>query len=200
MLALLVCVCLANYLLAGVFWQVSVLLAPYLCVLALSFMDYFVFSGFNSRKAQGMDLLKSSGRGSELVSKALRQDAVAKSIFSLIAAVFTLICVLKLNEEVDKPFVILYSIAGFATCQVICRLLLLIDRWKGLTMQTHMFIIYLGYFAGGLLLLPIIFLSESWSVTVMAIYAAAAEVLSVLTGYWLVRSCTKAYESGFYDT
>ncbi len=199
MIFLLTVVCLVNFLMAGVFWQVSVMLAPYLCTLVLGFMDYFVFCGFNSRKTKGIDILKSSARGRALVVSAVKQDAVNKSLFSLAACLFTLISILTINKEVDKFFVILYAIAAFSTCQVINRLLLLVDRWKGLTMQTHMFIVYLGYFAGGILLLPLIFLAEGCNVAIMAVYAVVAEALSVLSGIWLVKSCTKAYDSSFYD-
>ncbi|MCR5685741.1 MAG: hypothetical protein K6G81_10050 [Lachnospiraceae bacterium] len=201
MLLLLAIVCAVVFFMAGAFWQVSVLLAPSLAAAILCFMDYFAFCGFNSRKARGMELIKSSARGRKLISQAVRQDAVNKSIFSLAASVFALSCALAFaDEEENRVFIILYAIAGFATYQAVSRGLLLIDRWKGLTMQVHILISYLGYSIGSVFLLPMIFLSESGSVPVMAAYAIVAEGLSVFMGITLVRSCEKAYDSSFIDT
>ena len=199
MFLLLCVVCVANFFLAGVFWQLATLTGPLLSVAILCFMDYFVFAGFNSRKSQGMNLLKSSPRGRALVESALKQDIVNKSVYTLAGSLFALFSVLKFNESIDKPFVIAYAAGGFSTCLILLRLVLLLNRAKGLTMQVHIFICYLCYSVGNCILLPMIFLSETGSLLIMIIYAVVAETGSILTGRWLIISCMKVYDSSFHD-
>ena len=199
MFLLLCIVCVGNFFLSGAFWQMATLTGPFFCAIVLCFMDYFVFAGFNSRKSQGMNLLKSSPRGRTLVESALKQDIVNKSVYVLAGSLFALISVLKFNESIDKPFVIVYAAGGFSTCLVLLRLVLLLNRAKGLTMQVHIFICYLCYSVGNCILLPMIFLSETGSLLIMIIYAVVAETGSILTGRWLIISCMKAYDSSFHD-
>ena len=162
-------------------------------------MDYFVFAGFNSRKSIGMDMMKSSAKGRTLIEAALKQDIVNKSIYVLIGSTAALVSIFIFNEEIDHPFVIAYTIAAFSSCQVLLRVSLLIDRAKGLTMQVHIFIFYLCYSVGSLILIPLIFISESISLPLMIGYAVLAEIGSVLTGIWLIRSCMKAYDTSMHD-
>lgn len=199
MLALLAVSCTANFFIAGVFWQMAVLTGPVICVAVLCFMDYFVFAGFNSRKSAGMNLLKTSPYGRVLVEAALKQDIVNKAIYVLIGSVTVLISIFIFNPDVDKPFVIAYAIGGYSTCMILLRLVLLIDRAKGLTMQVHVFICYLFYSLGTVILIPLIFLSETFSLPLLIVYDVAAEIGSVLMGRWLINSCMKAYDSSFHD-
>ena len=199
MIVLLCLVCVGNFFLAGVFWQMATLTGPVLCVAVLCFMDYFVFAGFNSKKLQGMNLLKSSFYGRSLVEKALKQDSVNKAVYVLIGSVAVIISVFKFNPDIDKPFVIAYAVGGYSTCMVLLRLVLLINRAKGITMQVHILICYLCYSLGTTILLPMIFLSETGSLVIMIIYAVAAEIGSILTGRWLIVSCMRAYDSNFHD-
>ena len=195
----LVIICVVNFFISGVFWQVAVLTGPLLCVAFLCFMDYFVFAGFNSRKSIGMDMMKSSAKGRTLIEAALKQDIVNKSIYVLIGSTAALVSIFIFNEEIDHPFVIAYTIAAFSSCQILLRISLLIDRAKGLTMQVHVFIFYLCYSVGSLILIPVIFISESISLPLMIVYAVLAETGSVLTGIWLIRSCMKAYDASMHD-
>ncbi len=195
----LLIVCTVNFFISGVFWQIAVLTGPLLSVAILCFMDYFVFAGFNSRKSIGMDLMKSSVKGRALVEAALKQDIVNKSIYVLTASTAALVSIFIFNEDIDHPFVIAYTIAAFSSCQVLLRISLLIDRAKGLTMQVHIFIFYLCYSVGSLILIPVIFISESISLPLMIVYAVLAETGSVLTGIWLIRSCMKAYDASMHD-
>ena len=200
MLLLLAAVCGINFLLAGAFWQLAVITGPVMCMAVLSFMDYFVFAGFNSRKSIGMDMLKSSYHGRKLVIAALKQDIVNKSLYILAGSTFALVSVFMFNPEIeDRLFVILYAMGAFSSAQILLRLTLLLDRAKGLTMQTHMLICYLAYALGTVIVLPLIFASESLSVPVMIVYAVIAEILSILTGYLLIRSCVKAFDSSLHD-
>lgn len=199
MLLLLLAVIACNFLLAGVFWQIAVFTGPILCVAVLCFMDYFVFAGFNSRRSIGMDMLMSSVRGRSFIENVLKHDIVNKSLYVMTGSVAALVSIFMFNEDIDRPFVIFYAIGAFSTSQILMRLTLLLDRAKGLTMQTHVLICYLCYSVGTLILLPLIFLSETGNLTIMIIYAVIAEALSILTGIWLVKSCVKAYESGFHD-
>ena len=60
MLLMLIVISGICFLMAAALWQVSLIIAPILGMAVLSFMDYFVFAGFNSRKSIGMDMMKSS--------------------------------------------------------------------------------------------------------------------------------------------
>ena len=200
MLLLLAVVCMINFFLAGALWQFAVITAPIMCMAIICFMDYFVFSGFNSRKSIGMDLIKSSYRGKKLVEAALKQDIVNKSLYVLAGSVFALVLVFMFNPEIeDSLFVIFYTISSYASSLVLMHLTLLLDRAKGLTMQTHMLICYLFYALGTVIILPLIFISETLSLPTMITYAVIAVICAVVTGYLLVRSCIKTYDASFHD-
>ncbi len=194
--------CAICYLTSGMIWQLSVMICPILSMLALCFMDYFAFAGTNSKRAKGMELLKSSFYGGHVLKKALRQDVINKSVYHLLATAFTTIIILSSEHEKDfsATFALLYICSAFATGQLLMRLTLLITRNKGLTMQTHILITYFAFFIGSVLFIPLIFLSEMKSVLFMSLYFAAAEALSILSGIWLLTSCYKAYDTTFSDT
>ncbi|MBO4415567.1 MAG: hypothetical protein J5824_06245 [Lachnospiraceae bacterium] len=206
MLGLLAAACVIAFFLSALIWQVGIMIAPILSMGMLCFMDYFTFSGTNSKKSKGMEVLRSSPRGGEVLYTALKQDVINKSLFNLLVTVF-IVTVIIIDRSVSgitefedsNLFIIAYGIAAFATGQVLIRLTLLLTRSKGLTMQVHMLIVYLIFFAGTLIMIPLIFLTETHSLPIMCAYAAVMEIFSVLTGKWLISSCRKAYEAQFYD-
>ena len=168
----------------------------------LCFMDYFSFAGTNSKRAKGMELIKSSPYGGRILKKALQQDIVNKAIYHLLAMTFTAGLILSGEHEqgFSGIFALLYVGSAFATGQLLIRITLMITRSKGLTMQTHMLIVYAAFFIGTIIFIPLIFLSETNSMLFMSLYFAAVESLSILSGIWLLSSCYKAYDSTFYDT
>ncbi len=205
MLVLLVITCLLSFFLTLI-WQLGIIMAPSLSMIILVFMDYFIFSGTNSKRSKGMELLKSSPRGSQVLQRALKQDIVNKSVFSLIAISFTVALILigrsasgAESFEDSNLFVIIFAFGAFATGQVLTRIALLLTRNKGLTLHVHMLLAYLIFFLGTAIMLPLIFLSETHSIPIMSGYAAVMEVLSILTGKLLISSCGKAYDASFCD-
>ncbi len=200
MFLLLLGACGLTFLLSAAMWQFAVVVGPILGMAILSFMDYFAFSGFNSKKQIGMDLLKSSTRGRAIIERALKQDLLNKTVYMITIGVVTLVLTLLVNPEIeDLPFTILYVISSYASCQTLLHLVLLLDRAKGLTMQAHILICYLFYSVGSLILLPLIFLSENMSALLMGIYAAVAAAVAVFTGFLLIRSCMKAFDASLHD-
>ena len=192
--------CMISYLLSGMIWQLGVIIAPIICMLVLGFLDYFAFAGANSRHAHGMELFKSSTRGEILFKKALKQDLINKSVISFAASVISgTFAALNTEKLPDLLFVVFYCFGAYATGQLVLRLVLFLTRKKGLTMQTHALILYLVYFVGSVLFIPLIFVSETESAIIMGIYTAVAEILSVLSAILLFRSCVRAYSSAFYD-
>ncbi len=194
--------CLICYATSGMIWQLSVMICPLLSMMALCFMDYFAFAGTNSKRAKGMELLKSSFYGSQILKKALRQDMINKSVYHLLTAAFTTIVVLCGEHERDfsSGFAVLYIFSAFVTGQLLIRLTLLITRNKGLTMQTHVMITYFAFLIGSVVFVPLIFLSELRSVLYMSLYLIGIESLSILSGIWLLNSCYRAYDTTFSDT
>ena len=193
--------CLICYVISGLIWQLSLIVAPILSMGFLSFMDYFPFAGTNAKKARGMELVKSSPYGGEILKRALKQDLIIKSLFSFILTALIVVLILTgTPRPQDIPFVIIYAFAAYATGQLFTRITLFFTRKKGLTMQSHIMIVYIFFFAGSLILLPLIFLSDTNSVPLMLLYACAAEILSVLSAIWLLTSCNKAFATTFYDT
>ena len=199
MICLLAAICTANYFLSLSLWQAAILLGPILCFAVLIFMDYFVFSGFNSRTSIGMDLVKSSLKGRMIIKKALEQDIVNKTFFVLTGSASAFVFVLRNHPEVDLLFLIFFTIGGFSTTHILLHLILLIDRSKGLTMQAHVFICYLSYSLGTVIFLPAVFISETMSLLFMIIYSVVTTALGIFTGIILIRSCMKAYDSCFHD-
>ena len=211
LLAVIIC---CTYFLSGLIWQLGIMIAPILAMGVLCFMDYFTFSGTGSKRATGMDVVRSSYYGGEVLHKALKQDMINKSLFNLLSVAFAVGCVFVSRSQVreiaeansmwegfedSNLFVIVYALGVFATSQILIRVTLLWTRSKGLTMQVHMLIVYLVFFGGTIILLPVIFLSETHSTPIMLAYAVVAECLSIFFANVLLKHCKKAYDSSFSD-
>ncbi len=193
--------CVISYLLSKILWQLAIMIAAIVSFGILNFMDYFAFAGSNSKNSLGINLIKSAPYGAELFRKALLQDMINKLLFSVITicAVTVFVLCRPLGREFSAFFVILYAAAAFATEQLLLNSSLWITRKKGITMQAHFLIMYLTFFAGSLLFLPLVFISEEKSVLVMTLYIVIVGALAVLANIWLQKSCNKAYRSMFYD-
>lgn len=214
MLALFAVTCFAGYAFSLMIWQLTLIICPILSMGILCFMDYFTFSGTGSKRATGMDVVRSSYYGGEVLHKALKQDMINKSLFNLLSVAFAVGCVFVSRSQAreiaeansmwegfedSNLFVIVYALGVFATSQILIRVTLLWTRSKGLTMQVHMLIVYLVFFGGTIILLPVIFLSETHSTPIMLAYAVVAECLSIFFANVLLKHCKKAYDSSFSD-
>ncbi|MBP5331996.1 MAG: hypothetical protein J6Y89_09115, partial [Lachnospiraceae bacterium] len=94
MLGMLAVAGVFDFFLSAFIWQLGIIIAPILAMGMLCFMDYFTFSGTNSKKSKGMEILRSSPCGGEVLYAALKQDIINKSLFNLFVTGFTVIMII----------------------------------------------------------------------------------------------------------
>lgn len=183
---------------AGVFIIIS------LTSCAQIFLDYYVFGGISSRHQCGMEMVKASCLGADLIDSALKTDMYIKAIFNLSGYAGFLAAELIYSDDIGISIiaimlaVILYPLSNFLT-----RLILILSRRIAVTMVSQIFVTYLASMLTGLSSIIISFaLPEDIDKVVVfgIVVAAIIEGLSVLTAVLLIKDCKKGYISSFYDS
>ena len=130
---------------------------------------------------------------SPVLIKALKQDLINKSVFSLLVMGFILVIVLFFTKKVNASrfFIVLCAGAVFAAGQLITRLTVLISRKLGTTFQRHSIIVYIALFICALILLPFVYLIKTNSKLLAVIFAVVLEALSVLAALLIIRTVSK---------
>ena len=159
------------------------------------FLDYFVFGGISSRQQRGMEMMKSSCFGIDLLDSALRTDMYIKAFINLSGFLGFIAAEIIYSEEVGISIVaimlvlVMYPLTNFLT-----RLVLILSRRIAVTMVSQIFVTYLASsFAGFIcILLSLVLPEDSGNVVIFAVITAIVfEILSILTAYLLIKDCKK---------
>ncbi len=168
------------------------------------FFDYYAFGGISARKQRGMDMVKSSFYGSNLIDSALKADMYIKALLNLTGFAGFIAGELYYSEEPGlSPIAITLVLLLYPITNLTTRVILFISRRLSTTMVVQIFITYLASMFNTILIFAVSFLIpmelEEFSV-IPLIVAAAAEVLSILMAIVLLTDCRKGYRSSFFDT
>ncbi|MBR4343761.1 MAG: hypothetical protein IKP88_13880 [Lachnospiraceae bacterium] len=166
------------------------------------FLDYFIFGGVSARKQRGMELVKSSFKGRELLEKALKTDMYIKAFINLSGFIGFLLAEIVFSEEGLSPLAIILFLILYPITNLTSRIILIIARRFAVSMASQVFITYLASMLNTLLLLTISFLipltDEGFNI-ILIVPVVIIEALSILTATLLLKDCIKGYNSSFYD-
>jgi hypothetical protein len=195
---------LIGFLLKYYIGDIGTVILSCMMPIALSFADFFAFSGTSARKQRTMNYMKSSLNGAGLFREALKTDLLIKNICILAGFLgYFLATLIGSPDSLEFSDTILVMLIYLPVAQVTLHVTLIISRRIALTLATQTMVCYLCSMISTILLFIYSFmLPEHMTDFTMYIIImfVILEIVGVVCGILLYRDCKKGYDSSFTDT